>query len=52
MLVPLRTGNYPKGRVYRNRFYRIGGVVAHILQEIIGLALLPAGRIYEGFEVI
>jgi hypothetical protein len=29
-----------------NRFYRAGG------QEIIGLALLPEDRIYEGFEVI
>jgi hypothetical protein len=35
-----------------NRFYRAGGVVAHIIQEIIGLALLPEDRIYEGFEVI
>jgi hypothetical protein len=35
-----------------NIIYRNGGVVAHIVQEIIGLALLPPNRIYEGFEVI
>lgn len=34
-----------------NRNYRAGGVVAHIIQEMIGLALLPPARIYEGFEV-
>lgn len=35
-----------------SRFYKTDDVVAHIFQEIIGLALLPADRIYEGFEVI
>lgn len=39
------------GKLHLTRNYRNGGVVAHIVQELIGLALLPAERIYEGFEV-
>jgi hypothetical protein len=35
-----------------SKFYSVGGVAAHIIQEIIGLALLPEYRVYEGFEVI
>ncbi|KZS07390.1 Uncharacterized protein APZ42_028928 [Daphnia magna] len=40
------------GMLNLNRNYRRGGgvAVAHIIQELIGLALLPAERIYEGFE--
>ncbi|KAI9553432.1 hypothetical protein GHT06_021338 [Daphnia sinensis] len=40
------------GMLHLNRNYRRGGAVAHIIQEIIGLALLPAEKIYEGFEDI
>ncbi|KAI9558498.1 hypothetical protein GHT06_015285 [Daphnia sinensis] len=39
------------GKLHLSRNYRNGGVVAHIIQELIGLALLPAERIYEGYEV-
>jgi hypothetical protein len=39
------------GELGLNIIYRNGGVVSHIVQEIIGLALLPPNRIYEGFEV-
>jgi hypothetical protein len=35
-----------------SRFYKTDGVVAHIFQEIIGLTLILADRIYEGFVVI
>lgn len=34
-----------------NRGYRESGVVAHIIKEIIELALLPEDRIYAGFAV-
>jgi hypothetical protein len=39
------------GELGLNKNYRNGGVVAHIVQEMIGLALLPPNRIYEGFAV-
>jgi len=34
-----------------NRGYRESGVVAHIIKNIIELALLPEDRIYAGFAV-
>lgn len=39
------------GKLHLNTSYRSGGVVAHIIQEMIGIALLPPHKIYEGFEV-